>query len=242
MTISPSNTSQFISPPPLVTEVVKPVRASIITVPDDHLNFFYEQNPKFDILQFNLLNGQTNKFNWGDKKEDDLYQEKTLNLLKKYQRLLRINPNPEIAKKLLNASSSSKSKIQSRSASQAASLLGGAEGGLDSAHAIASMTEEQFVKMLPGDEAVARQMHKNAVGIKAKTQILWANMRDAVASPHFRSMRVSTTEESDRAALSQDIPSYQEMFGDLDYLDCDHCGSIFGPAAYFVDLMRIVDQ
>ena len=104
------------------------------------------------------------------------------------------------------------------------------------------MTEEQFVKMLPGDEAVARQMHKKAIDIKAKTQLLWANMRDAVASPHFRSMRVSTTEESDRAALAQDIPSYQEMFGDLDYIDCEHCGSIFSPAAYFVDLMRIVDQ
>ena len=54
---------------------------------------------------------------------------------------------------------------------------------------------------------------------------------------------VATTEqESDQEALSHDIPSYQEMFGDLDYIDCDHCGSIFGPAAYFVDLMRIVDQ
>ena len=32
------------------------------------------------------------------------------------------------------------------------------------------------------------------------------------------------------------------MFGDLDYIDCEHCGSIFSAAAYFVDLMRIVDQ
>ena len=82
-------------------------------------------------------------------------------------------------------------------------LLGG--GGLDSAHAIASLTEEQFVKMLPGDEETARQMHKKAIDIKAKTQILWANMKDAIPSPHYRSMRVSTTQESDRATLSQDI-------------------------------------
>ncbi|MGK7914579.1 MAG: hypothetical protein AB4038_03410 [Prochloraceae cyanobacterium] len=58
-------------------------------------------------------------------------------------------------------------------------------------------------------------------------------MKDAVASPHFCSMRVSTTQESDRKALRQDIPSYQEMFGDLDYLDCEHCDSIFSPVAYF---------
>ncbi|NEO39248.1 MAG: hypothetical protein F6J90_24090 [Moorea sp. SIOASIH] len=53
---------------------------------------------------------------------------------------------------------------------------------------------------------------------------------------------MSTTQESDNAALSHDIPSYQEMFGDLDYIDCEHCGSIFSAAAYIVDLMRIVDQ
>nr|MDJ0899043.1 neuraminidase-like domain-containing protein [Xenococcus sp. MO_188.B8] len=237
-----STKSESISQGSVVAQAVPP-KVSTIKISDDRLNSFYNQNPDFDILKFNLLNGQTKNLNW-----DNIERETTLDLLKKYQRLLRINPNPEIAKKLLNAPSQSELNIQSRSASQdqpsAAPLRFPSEEGLGvgSAHAIASMTEEQFVKMLPGDEAVARQMHKNAVGIKAKTQILWANMRDAVASPHFRSMRVSTTQESDRAALEQNIPSYQEMFGDLDYIDCEHCGSIFSPAAYFVDLMRIVDQ
>ena len=70
---------------------------STIKISDDRLNSFYNQNPDFDILQFNLLNGQTNNLNW-----ENVERETTLNLLKKYQRLLRINPNPEIAKKLLN--------------------------------------------------------------------------------------------------------------------------------------------
>ena len=86
---------------------------TIIEVSDDRLNSFYNQNPDFDILQFNLLNGQTNNLNW-----ENLERETTLELLKKYQRLLRINPNPEIAKRLLNAPSSSESSIQSSSASQ----------------------------------------------------------------------------------------------------------------------------
>ncbi len=222
-----------------------------IKISDDRLNSFYNQNPDFDILQFNLLNGQTNNLNW-----ENVDRETSLELLKKYQRLLRINSNPEIAKKLLNAPSQSVSNIQSRSLaaqptpspSQDGNLThpqplpGGEVVSLDSAQAIASMTEEQFVKMLPGDEAVAREIHKKAIDIKAKTQLLWANMRDAVASPHFRAMQVSAVDESDNAALAQDIPSYQEMFGDLDYLDCEDCGSIFSAAAYFVDLMRIVDQ
>lgn len=216
-----------------------------IKVSDERLNSFYNQNPDFDILQFNLLNGQTNNLNW-----ENIEQETTLDLLKKYQRLLRINPNPEIAKRLLNAPSQSGFNIQSRSLGALQSQANpnsfsegnGSGVSLDSAHAIASLTEEQFVKILPGDEDIARQMHRQATDIKAKTQLLWANMRDAVASPHFRAMQVSATQDTDKAALAQDIPSYQEMFGDLDYLDCEHCGSMFSAAAYFVDLMRLVDQ
>ncbi|WP_019508416.1 hypothetical protein [Pleurocapsa sp. PCC 7319] len=158
---------------------------SIIKVSDDRLNSFYNQNPDFDILQFNLLNGQTNNLNW-----ENVERETSLELLKKYQRLLRINPNPEIAKKLLNAPSQSESSLQSRSL---ASLEGNGSGvSLDSAHVIASMTEEQFVKLLPEDKAVARQMHQKAIDIKAKTQLLWANMRDAVASPLDSSLNSAT--------------------------------------------------
>ncbi|MEO1466963.1 MAG: Tc toxin subunit A, partial [Cyanobacteria bacterium J06633_1] len=190
---------------------------STIKIADTRLNSFYNQNPDFDILQFNFLNGEVDRLALGNAERGT-----TLALLQKYQRLLRIEPNPEIAEKLINLSSPS--------------------GNVDSAHAIASMTEAQFVDLLPEDEAIARQIHKQAVGVKAKTQLLWANMRDAVASPHFRSMRVSATENSDNTALAQDLPSYQDMFGDLDYIDCEHCDSIFSPAAYVVDLMRIIDQ
>ncbi|AOX01981.1 hypothetical protein BJP34_23395 [Moorena producens PAL-8-15-08-1] len=71
---------------------------STIKISDNNLNSFYNQNPDFDILQFNFRNGEADKLNW-----DNLERETTLDLLKKYQRLLRINPNPDIAKKLLNA-------------------------------------------------------------------------------------------------------------------------------------------
>lgn len=35
---------------------------------------------------------------------------------------------------------------------------------------------------------------------------------------------------------------YQDYFGSLDYCDCQHCNSIFSPAAYFVDLMAWVEK
>ncbi len=43
-------------------------------------------------------------------------------------------------------------------------------------------------------------------------------------------------------AYFEDIPNYQEIFGSMDYCECEDCKSVFGPAAYFVDLMRIAKQ
>ena len=80
---------------------------SIIKVSDDRLSNFYTQNPDFDILKFNLLNGQVNRLNWAN-----IEQETVLDLLKKYQRLLRIHPDVEIAKKLLDINLSAR-KISS---------------------------------------------------------------------------------------------------------------------------------
>jgi hypothetical protein len=40
----------------------------------------------------------------------------------------------------------------------------------------------------------------------------------------------------------ENIPSYQELFGSLKYIGTDECNSIFSPAAYFLELMRITDD
>ena len=38
------------------------------------------------------------------------------------------------------------------------------------------------------------------------------------------------------------LPGYEEIFGNQTYCDCEHCGSILSPAAYFVDLMKWIDE
>jgi Tc toxin complex TcA C-terminal TcB-binding domain/ABC toxin N-terminal region/Neuraminidase-like domain len=38
------------------------------------------------------------------------------------------------------------------------------------------------------------------------------------------------------------LPGYEDMFGSLAFCDCEECQSILGPAAYFVDLMKLIDE
>ncbi|HEX8239721.1 MAG TPA: neuraminidase-like domain-containing protein [Allosphingosinicella sp.] len=118
------------------------------------------------------------------------------------------------------------------------------ERGLTSAFQIAAMPKSRFVaehgEPLSLDEASAEDLHERAQRVANRTMQLFATVRGAVASPHSRAM-VSSTVGDDVVAYFESLPSYQQLFGSLNYCACEQCKSIFGPAAYFVDLMRIID-
>ena len=38
------------------------------------------------------------------------------------------------------------------------------------------------------------------------------------------------------------LAGYEDLFGSLSFCDCEECQSILGPAAYFVDLMKFIDE
>jgi Tc toxin complex TcA C-terminal TcB-binding domain/Neuraminidase-like domain/Putative peptidoglycan binding domain/Salmonella virulence plasmid 28.1kDa A protein len=42
--------------------------------------------------------------------------------------------------------------------------------------------------------------------------------------------------------IEQDFPSLKGLFGSLDFCDCEHCKSVYGPAAYLVDLMAFLKE
>lgn len=198
-----------------------------IIVPDTRLETFYRHNPAFDIVQANLT-GQSELagLNW-----QDVEQAPTLEVLKQYQRLLRLYPDPAVAQALLRPMADDHAAQDTQPAP------------LHSAQAIAAIPQGQFVQSystLVGDPAIALEIHRNAITIVAKTQLLWANVQNLIASPHFRAMRVNNLDPD--VYQFEDFPNYQELFGSLDYCQCDECQSIFGPAAYFVDLMRIIDR
>lgn len=178
--------------------------------------YFYANNPDFSLLGTNLYKNELlDGLNW-----DGLDRENILEKLRARQRILRLCGDEAVADALL-------------------------DNGLDSAHRIAAMTEDVFAvsyaPVLHISEESARQIHKNAEAVKAKTMLLWANVKDVVASPHYSSMKVNNVSQS-ITEFFEAIPSYQELFGSLDFYEVDESKSILGPAAYFVDLMRVIDE
>jgi hypothetical protein len=181
----------------------------------EQLGAFHDHNPEFELLDFDFHDpGATAALRW-----DGADRDHVLASVMGRQRVLRLTGSAELCGKLLTE-------------------------GLHSAHQIAALSPARFVRehgRLFADECEAREVHRRAVATKAKTQHLWANVRDLVASRHYRATRFYNVQD-DLTDYFQQIPSYQDLFGGLDYLACPHCRSILSPAAYFVDLMRVTDE
>jgi hypothetical protein len=198
---------------------------------DDILKPFFDRYPEFDLL--NNDENAIEALNW-----EGLDKDTVCDRLKAYQRLLRLDIDPSDAKKLLDPS---QEPVQGEGEEGEMLLVASSEESqkLDSALAIASTPEAEFVQASNLDPEKAREIHRNATQTTACVMVLLANTMQ-FGSPRFGTML------GDNAAQVrenfQSLPSYQKLFGSLDYLQCDPCQSIFSPAAYFVDLMRIVEQ
>jgi hypothetical protein len=112
--------------------------------------------------------------------------------------------------------------------------------GYDSAYAITSMTEDDFLE-------------RSGLGWeKGKKVYAIANEMAVGSSQYYEAIRDVTRGDFHHIALSnpdtslvndlREIDGYEELFGNQDYCDCEACKSIFSPAAYFTDLMYFVNE
>ena len=99
----------------------------------------------------------------------------------------------------------------------------------------------QYVDFFEGDSRKARSAYREAQRIRALTTLLWANIKDTVGSPYLQETLFNNIPDTflDHQGM---IPAYPQLFGNLDFIECEHCRSIFGPAAYFVDLLRFIEK
>lgn len=130
--------------------------------------------------------------------------------LKRLQRVYQVSPDPEVMPRLL-------------------------ERGLDSAYAIAGVPRKSFLKSfanLFGGTEMARAIFDRAEYIAYANQNVSVSIADnTLSGPAFV--------VPDPEALHA-IPNYGELFGSPDLCECEHCRSVYSPAAYFVDLLRLL--
>lgn len=177
---------------------------------------FYKTNPDFDIHTFNFIDERNlSSLKLSKGKEKEIVAE-----LKAYQRLLRLHPDHEVVEALL-------------------------ENKLDSARKITSYSPSHFAKKygakLPGGTKTARKIYQQANDVKTKVMLLWTNISQLRKSPYYQSLAASPAPQYPVQDF-ENLSSYQEIFGSLNYCSCPECKSILGAAAYLTDLLRIIDK
>ena len=140
--------------------------------------------------------------------------------VKKRERLLSITPRDEHQTALLNKN-------------------------FDSAHKITSLSQTDFVNQMAdelGEQGAQRASEIYEAAKQRTNQVMhvWAQVNSLLA-PHSMALRANAVAPS-VIEYFKGMDGYQDFFGSLNYCDCAECKSIFGPAAYFVDLLRIVDM
>ena len=63
--------------------------------------------------------------------------------------------------------------------------------------------------------------------------------------PVFAISGTADKQAEDKNSLADKIkgaPNLQQLFGSLDYCECEHCRSVLSPAAYLVDLLQFLDR
>ncbi|XXY21867.1 neuraminidase-like domain-containing protein [Sorangium sp. So ce216] len=124
------------------------------------------------------------------------------------------------------------------SASEIKTLMG---YGLDSAQSIVRMGRARFAQL-----AGSALGQERASAVYASARKVTAASHALVARNHASFNALAAYVLPQHRPLSQDdaelIADWPTLFGSLDFATCDHCRSVYGPAAYLVDLLQFLER
>lgn len=119
------------------------------------------------------------------------------------------------------------------------------ESRLHESRQIVALGKERFVMMLDTKGIPPRL----AATVFGRAEFQYAQVLAMLAKYRFELYRVNTkvivdytygTDEFKN--LMGDMPDLATLFGPQDFCDCKHCNSMNGPAAYFTDLLRFLNE
>jgi len=111
--------------------------------------------------------------------------------------------------------------------------------GFSSSRDIIDTGEKDFVAIAGLELNEAKKVYSTALDNVTATSHFVQAIRD-MQNGGFNSLAVNNL--IPMVNDLRQIEGYSQLFGNQDFCDCEHCRSIFSPAAYFVDLMLFVEK
>ena len=140
--------------------------------------------------------------------------------LKVVQRIHKLTTNSAVGSVLLDKKLHSSMQIYFMGKEGVARLMN--DNGVDNkqVHRLYESSKMQYMKVLARLTDFRKEMYKDL---------------PAAIIPHT----YSAAEIQEKLG---DIPDLETLFGSLDYCECEHCKSLYGPAAYLTDMLRFLKE
>lgn len=172
------------------------------------------RNPGVDLLSLDLTTDSDAVAALDLSTLTDVQRRGVMTELRSMQRVLAVAKHPTPARKLRDAGYHHATRIALATPAELAEKAG--------------ITDNEAIQVLDR----ARTASLQAVHA-------WMAVRDAQAD---RQMINGVGATSYASTADAQIERWGDLFGSADHCDCDHCHSVLGPGAYFVDLMRYIEK
>lgn len=117
--------------------------------------------------------------------------------------------------------------------------------GIGSAADIAALGEERTVRELAADdlftESEARSTFRKASDVHAAAALIASEMAAAVHGADVHALGAGPQAKT-LQAVSGDFPDLKMLFKLTDVCECEHCRSVYSPAAYMVEVMQFLNK
>jgi hypothetical protein len=192
-----------------------------------------------------FLTSQQGKFELGAQPVEQYLRQNDVTIdpavkheITRMQRVLQMTPSNEAMAALLSKNVDSANKVVHYGRTEFVRAFKDKVGGEAEAGLIHARARQVYDVALNIVAAYSAALGAPGVGVTSSTPV------DGLAGPQAPGRIInpappdSTTVDSGVLAL----PTLENLFGSLDFCDCDHCRSMLSPAAYLVDLLHFVDR
>lgn len=119
------------------------------------------------------------------------------------------------------------------------------EKGMNSSHKIVSTGKSRFLNEIAPASGLtnkeAREVFARAENITTTSMMMVGEVQEMLSDTKIAALE-STSAPALLEAVSEDFPDLKTLFAQADMCSCEHCRSVYSPAAYLVELLEFLDR
>jgi hypothetical protein len=116
---------------------------------------------------------------------------------------------------------------------------------IHSAQSVTAIGETRFVKEVAPQAGIspteAKKIFKKAERINAAGMLVVGELQDTMSAMNVPALQMSGL-AAKLEAVSKDFPNLKSLFKLTDTCACEHCRSVYSPAAYLVEILQFLDN